>query len=628
MASASIGRIFIDLVARTDSFNKSMQAASKRLSKLGDKFTSVGKALTLGVTTPLAAAGAAAFKFAADAEEAANKFNVVFGKEGAKRMNDWVSELHNIMPKTTFEIQSMASGLQDLLVPLGVSPRKAEDLTKKIVTLAGDLASFNNLDVEDVMGDLQSGLVGNYEALQKYGVALNAGFVKQQAFAMGIGDGKRELTAQEKALVGINLIMERTTAAHGDMARTLDSTANSYRFMIRNVKELAITLGNLLTPIVTPFVKKIAELAAHISNSNPELLKWGVIIAGVAAAVGPLLIVFGALASALSAILALGAPVLLAIVGIGLALAAAGAVLYMFWDKVKPMWDAGVAFILRLFEALRVRVVAAFEVVRAKVLEVWAHIKEKFQDPEVQAAFEKLWALFEKVGSVVAYIVGEVLSRWLDIGVAILSAFASAVSAFVTKAIDLFTRLVVWLDKHAVLGGLGKMVDKIGEAMRGISSAFTSAMTWLKDAFGSFVSFVDGKIQYFANLIKKVKSMLAAFNAEPGSSGSPTGAKKRSVFDKRASGGPVLSNTPYLVGEKGPELFVPDGDGMIIPNRALSGGRAATGGNTVVNQNINITPGLSGAIRAEVLAMSGQLKKLAIDAVQEAKLNRPSFGQI
>jgi hypothetical protein len=39
-----------------------------------------------------------------------------------------------------------------------------------------------------------------------------------------------------------------------------------------------------------------------------------------------------------------------------------------------------------------------------------------------------------------------------------------------------------------------------------------------------------------------------------------------STFGGRAKGGPVTSNTPYIVGEKGPELFVPDNSGTIIPN--------------------------------------------------------------
>jgi hypothetical protein len=44
----------------------------------------------------------------------------------------------------------------------------------------------------------------------------------------------------------------------------------------------------------------------------------------------------------------------------------------------------------------------------------------------------------------------------------------------------------------------------------------------------------------------------------------------------RASGGPVSADTPYLVGERGAELFVPNTSGAIVPNSKLGGGGDVT----------------------------------------------------
>ena len=73
-------------------------------------------------------------------------------------------------------------------------------------------------------------------------------------------------------------------------------------------------------------------------------------------------------------------------------------------------------------------------------------------------------------------------------------------------------------------------------------------------------------------------------------------------FGARALGGPVSSNTPYMVGERGPELFVPNGAGNIVPNNKLGGG-----GVTVV-QNINID---SRSDRASIMAAMNQAKEQA-----------------
>lgn len=49
-------------------------------------------------------------------------------------------------------------------------------------------------------------------------------------------------------------------------------------------------------------------------------------------------------------------------------------------------------------------------------------------------------------------------------------------------------------------------------------------------------------------------------------------AKMIKSFTGRASGGPVTGNTPYMVGERGPELFVPNKSGSIVPNHQMGGG--------------------------------------------------------
>jgi hypothetical protein len=68
-------------------------------------------------------------------------------------------------------------------------------------------------------------------------------------------------------------------------------------------------------------------------------------------------------------------------------------------------------------------------------------------------------------------------------------------------------------------------------------------------------------------------------------------------FKKRATGGPVDAGTPYMVGEKGPELFVPSGYGRIVDafstNKALlsnAGGSMGGSGGGNVTINVNVSP--------------------------------------
>lgn len=85
----------------------------------------------------------------------------------------------------------------------------------------------------------------------------------------------------------------------------------------------------------------------------------------------------------------------------------------------------------------------------------------------------------------------------------------------------------------------------------------------------------------------------------------------------RASGGPVTAGMAYLVGEEGPELFVPRASGSIVPNGA---------GGLVVNQTINVQAGVAQTVRAEMLAMLPRFKRETIDAVADARQRGGRFA--
>lgn len=88
----------------------------------------------------------------------------------------------------------------------------------------------------------------------------------------------------------------------------------------------------------------------------------------------------------------------------------------------------------------------------------------------------------------------------------------------------------------------------------------------------------------------------------------------------RAIGGSVQAGKPYMVGERGVEMFVPNQSGSIIPNNAMGGG-----GTTVV-QNINVTTGVQQTVRAEIMTLMPQIANAAKSAVADAKLRGGSYA--
>lgn len=89
----------------------------------------------------------------------------------------------------------------------------------------------------------------------------------------------------------------------------------------------------------------------------------------------------------------------------------------------------------------------------------------------------------------------------------------------------------------------------------------------------------------------------------------------------RAIGGSVQAGTPYMVGERGREMFVPNRSGTIVPNDQLGGS-----GGVVVNQTINLSAGVSQTVRAEVMNMMPQIANAAKGAVLDARRRGGSFA--
>jgi len=84
------------------------------------------------------------------------------------------------------------------------------------------------------------------------------------------------------------------------------------------------------------------------------------------------------------------------------------------------------------------------------------------------------------------------------------------------------------------------------------------------------------------------------------------------VTGKRASGGTVQGNKPYLVGERGAEMFIPNRTGMIVPNTAM-------GGSVNVTQNLNIMPNVSDTVRGEIFSALPLIREQAVQAIIEAR---------
>jgi transposase len=128
--------------------------------------------------------------------------------------------------------------------------------------------------------------------------------------------------------------------------------------------------------------------------------------------------------------------------------------------------------------------------------------------------------------------------------------------------------------------GLNNFLETLGSAQKALSEDLATAFLEGKNAGDAFKNFFKQMInQIIADIIRLqiIQPILGAIMA-PFGFGFGTGGNVVRL-PGMAKGGPVMSNKPYVVGERGPEVFVPGRSGDIIPNGA--------GGGTAVTYNIN-----------------------------------------
>lgn len=101
--------------------------------------------------------------------------------------------------------------------------------------------------------------------------------------------------------------------------------------------------------------------------------------------------------------------------------------------------------------------------------------------------------------------------------------------------------------------------------LKGTNEIMTSAM-------GSLQQVVTGNMKLSSMLSDGMTRFLKDnFGSKPAA----TGEANRNTAERRAKGGPVLPNSPYLIGENGPELFVPDVPGAVVANAMVSSMQAS-----------------------------------------------------
>jgi len=330
-----VNRQFDQMKMKADSVGASIAQMAKRTKDsfvgMRNTFAIGGAALTASVTVPATLAARSMINAASDAEETANKFNEVFKGIGAQSAAT-VQQLTGGYNLATSSAQELLSNTGDLLVGLGMTREESLALSADVVKLSADVASFKNVEggTARAADSLTKALLGERDSLKEtFKTAVMEEDVKKRAAIMRMKD--RALTdKQARALATLAIVTERNKDAIGDLARTADSYANVSRANEEATKALSESFGRLLLPLATELLKVGIKVTNWLNNLSPGMKKFVLILGGLAAIAGPILLLLAGVATAFTVITL---PVM-AVSAAVLALIAIGTLLIAKWDDI------------------------------------------------------------------------------------------------------------------------------------------------------------------------------------------------------------------------------------------------------------------------------------------------------
>ncbi len=203
-----------------------------------------------------------------DLEEVQNVVDVTFGNM-SEQVNSWAKEAAEKFGLSELAAKQYSSTIGAMFKSMGVGGQELTDMSKKVAELAGDMASFYNLDTDTAFNKIRSGIAGITMPLQQLGINLSEANLEQFRISQGMTTAYKNMNQQEKALLRYNYLLSVTSDAQGDFARTSNSWANQTRILSLQLQSLKADLGagliNVLTPVLQVINKIISGLAKMAS---------------------------------------------------------------------------------------------------------------------------------------------------------------------------------------------------------------------------------------------------------------------------------------------------------------------------------------------------------------------------
>jgi phage-related protein len=365
----------------------------------------------VGITNFAKSAVAAASQFEAEFEGV----NQIFGS-AAKSVQDFAKNTaFSAGIAETAALQS-AKNFGGFALAAGLAGEQAAKFSTDLVQAAGDMASFNDVPVEQALNAIQSGLAGQAMPLRQFGIFLDEATLAAQAAEMGFTGAFASLSQGEKAVVRQASIMAQLGVQAGDFEAYSDTYGNALKTIQARFQEMTSTVGAALLPALAELIPAFLPIVDRIGPILVKIFEAFIpLIEGVTKSLAPLL------------------------------------------DAMIPLFDV-FALVAEAVGELASTILPPLVEIFAAVTPVVLAVAKAFM-PLIKAILPPLVSLIE---ALLPFI--ELVATWLgDYWIPLLGKLAEAVMPAVVYVIDLFARALQ--DIYAILGPVFAALKPVLDAL-------------------------------------------------------------------------------------------------------------------------------------------------------------------
>ena len=284
---AKLGDLVVRIGADTRDLNKSLGKVQRNMRSMTSNFTALGTQMTKAITLPILGIGAMAIKSAADLEQMEVSFISLTG--GAKQAADMMKQLNEFTANTPFQIDAVATSARQLIA----SGTKISEVNEQLQFL-GDIAATTGQPINEIAAIFSKVNAKGKVELESLNQLAERGIPIFKALSDATGLLPSELGAGAVSVEQFNAVLksfnEEGGLAEGAMDKLSQTATGKFSTALDNLKLAGASLAEDLLPAVNNILDSVIDLAKGFTKLSDKAKNNIIVIASLAASLGPLLL--------------------------------------------------------------------------------------------------------------------------------------------------------------------------------------------------------------------------------------------------------------------------------------------------------------------------------------------------